>query len=356
VAWIKPRKTKEGFNYFIGDRVNGEEEWFKTPATNKTEARICLDQYRASKALKGSNPFLIVKVNFETFVNTKFLEISRSHKTEKTFSADLRHLKFVVQRWKNRLISEITGEEIAMFQADCLKKGQSKKTINNRVALLSSILRMAQKHKIISEMPEINLMKLDKLPPKGFSDEEVRLILETAKARPDQTMFNYLVIYLNTGLRLSELQFLKWDEIDWVAKQLMVNKSKSHSFRVVPINQTLENHLKKLKSIQKNKQVYLFEHNEKPFETFHFYNPFKKMLRKLGFKGNIHALRHTFASRLVRAGVSLYMVQKILGHSNISTTQRYAHLRTIDLEDAVKVLDNCGTNTEPSKVLEFKIA
>lgn len=102
----------------------------------------------------------------------------------------------------------------------------------------------------------------------------------------------------------------------------MVNKSKSHRFRAIPINADLEKHLMMLRLQAKLNQTYLFEVAEEIPQTENFYyRRFNRLLVSLNLKGNIHALRHTFASRLVQRGVTLYHVQQLLGHSTIKTTE-----------------------------------
>ncbi len=69
-------------------------------------------------------------------------------------------------------------------------------------------------------------------------------------------------------------------------------------------------------------------------------NAFNRAVRKAGIEDfTFHSLRHTFASQLVRDGVDLYVVQKLLGHSSPKMTQRYAHLREDMLKDAIKKID-----------------
>lgn len=77
-------------------------------------------------------------------------------------------------------------------------------------------------------------------------------------------------------------------------------------------------------------------------------NVFALTVDELGFNRNtqdsrqkvvFHTLRHTFASWLVKSGISLYDVQKLMGHSNISMTERYAHLAPEKLKESVKTLD-----------------
>lgn len=74
----------------------------------------------------------------------------------------------------------------------------------------------------------------------------------------------------------------------------------------------------------------------------------------IGFR--FHDLRHTFATRLVQAGVDLYKVAKLLGHKDIRMTQRYAHHYPESLRDGVEVLDRLGTKLAHSKKKELTVA
>ena len=85
----------------------------------------------------------------------------------------------------------------------------------------------------------------------------------------------------------------------------------------------------------------VFTYLNKPFTQDFVIHRFKKHVRgaKLNDRLNFHALRHTFASWLVQKGVSIYIVSKLLGHADVTTTQIYAHLQTDDLRDVVNSLD-----------------
>lgn len=200
--------------------------------------------------------------------------------------------------------------------------------------MLSTILRVAHKQRLICERPRFDLLKVDKLPPRYFSDDEIRQII--AQSRP--LVRDITLVLLHTGLRVGELRCLKWTDIDFKERQLMVRIAKSHKFRVIGINTTLIAELQRLKENSHPKQQFVFEKPDgTPYASYS--NIFQSQLRKLGMKGNVHRLRHTFASRLVQQGVSIYTVKELLGHSSVQTTQIYAHLNKEELKKAVCELD-----------------
>ena len=100
-------------------------------------------------------------------------------------------------------------------------------------------------------------------------------------------------------------------------------------------------------------QQYVFE-GQNGGQRNDFYAPFKDELNRLGINGTLHELRHTFASYLVQKGVSIFEVQKLLGHASVQTTQIYSHLDEQTLVNAVEKLNRrneIGTKSEP---IDFK--
>jgi site-specific recombinase XerD len=146
-----------------------------------------------------------------------------------------------------------------------------------------------------------------------------------------------------SGMRLSEIINLEWaNDIDLNAKLIYVkNKdaftTKSKRERVIPISKSLKKILKGIK----NKEGIVFCNKGKKFNPNYVSKAFKKCVRaaELNSKIHMHSLRHAFASNLAQRGVNLYVIQKLLGHSKITTTQIYSHLRNEDLVKAIKVLD-----------------
>jgi integrase len=144
-----------------------------------------------------------------------------------------------------------------------------------------------------------------------------------------------------SGMRLSEIVNLEWEDVDLKNKLIQVkNKdgftTKSKRERVIPISKPLK---KILKSVKSNGS-YVFSKNGEGFNPTYASRAFKKCVRALELDDKIHfhTLRHSFASALASRGVNLYVIQKLLGHSNITTTQIYSHLRTEDLVKAINEL------------------
>jgi len=154
----------------------------------------------------------------------------------------------------------------------------------------------------------------------------------------------YPIIYtfLKTGLRKSELIYLEWSDIDFQKKQIrVVNKvahpTKSYKPRYIPMDRKLE---KVLRSIKKTKNPYVFITERDTLRKNNMISKLKITARRAGIEKNvtIHMLRHTYASHLVMAGVDLTTVKALLGHGDIHTTMRYAHLAPDHLRQAANKL------------------
>ncbi|MCP4628148.1 MAG: site-specific integrase [bacterium] len=128
---------------------------------------------------------------------------------------------------------------------------------------------------------------------------------------------------INTGLRKTELLTLKWDQIR--NGQLYI-KGKGEKRREVPINDDMSDLLKDIRRREGLRSNYVFTYQGQPI-TNTVENSFKSALRRAGIENfRFHDLRHTFASWFVMRGGDLKTLQEILGHSDIATTMRYAHL------------------------------
>jgi site-specific recombinase XerD len=122
-------------------------------------------------------------------------------------------------------------------------------------------------------------------------------------------------------------------------------ETKSKKERTIALNETAYNVLAGME----RKDEYIFSRLDGKKRDKHFIcRSFKEALRKaeLGDGYSFHSLRHTFASQLVQKGISLYMVQKLLGHANIKTTEIYAYLAPEKFHGVVGVLELGGNKSQ----------
>ena len=180
--------------------------------------------------------------------------------------------------------------------------------------------------------PYLRADDLDKLLP-HIGAKDLRLLIRFA---------------FYTGMRQGELLNLTWGSVDFTQRTIRVSNSddfttKSKRERILPANSTLMEILDQIKMNSANVSAtgHVFQRNGKKINGNYLSRQFKKGVRlaALDERLHFHSLRHSFASNLIAAGVNPIHVQKLLGHSNLSTTLRYTHVQLDDLRDAVGRLD-----------------
>ena len=247
----------------------------------------------------------------------------------------------------NRLLSEITTEDIRHHQAKMLASGDWKpSTVNRYMSALRRMLTLALNDGKILRHPMKGLKFLpEEQRDHFFSDEALRKIY--ALMAPQAWREVHFAI--ETCLRASEQYGLKWANVNFDTKHLSIPLSKSNKTRRVPLSDQALHILRSLDSALESPWVFPDTIDPlKPKHPYHAGAHFKRILRKAGMPGNWHVLRHTGATRRLLAGVDLVTVSKILGHRTIQTTMRYLHLVQDHMASAINrgslVLDQTGKN------------
>lgn len=241
-------------------------------------------------------------------------------------------------------LNKIQTLHIEEYKAKKTKEGLANKTVNNHLATLSSCLHTAQDWVNLKNLPKIKKLKL---PPDNFdflSLEESEQLLAHAHGMGREI----ILMALKTGLRRGELQGLTWPDINLNNKTLTVRHSwcdikkglvapKSNKTRHIPLVYELREALlqKKLSS------GYVFpDENGQRIDGRLINQELRNACSKAGLrKITCHNLRHTFASHLVMKGAPLKAVQELMGHADIKTTMRYAHLTPSTLNAAIELLE-----------------
>lgn len=149
-------------------------------------------------------------------------------------------------------------------------------------------------------------------------------VLRESDAEPEAA--NCIRLLLLTGCRLGEIQTLKWDYIDFRAGVLRLPDSKTGA-KIVPIGQAVINVLKEIPKLKDNPYV-ITGRVEGQYLT-DIQKPWRRIRKRAGLDGlRIHDLRHSFASDALQLGQDLTMIGRLLGHTQVQTTARYAHLKT----------------------------
>jgi integrase/recombinase XerD len=179
--------------------------------------------------------------------------------------------------------------------------------------------------------------------PLFFSENEFNTMLLTMQSKDFREL---CITALLSGLRLGELLALQWNDIDFNSKVIQVKNSetfttKTRKNRIVPMSEELFRLLRDRKENIKNESTFVF-HNKKgkPLKEQTISQQFKKHVIDAGIndKLHFHSLRHSFATHLVKKGVPLFAIQKLLGHSTSKTTEIYSHLLPQQLHREVNVL------------------
>jgi integrase len=167
-------------------------------------------------------------------------------------------------------------------------------------------------------------------------DEAERIITAIGEEK-NRAAADAIMLVLLTGARRSEIAQAKWECVDWQKRTLLVPLSKSGRPRTIALSSAAIALLRSLRPAADAGCIFpspVTEHG-----SVYLYYPWDRIRRRAGLLDvRLHDLRHSFASFLANEGVSLYVVQALLGHTQPRTTQRYAHLAQQTLLDATEVV------------------
>ncbi|NFG28831.1 integrase [Clostridium botulinum] len=190
-----------------------------------------------------------------------------------------------------------------------------------------------------NEIIKIPRMKEDKSLPSVLSKEEVKRLLDATDNIKHKAL---LMLIYSAGLRANEAVTLKISDIDSANMKIFVNKGKGNKDRYTILSQitldVLRTYWKEYKP-----EEYLFpgKLQNTPLTIRAIELVVKNSLKKAGIKkkASLHTLRHSFATHLLEDGTDIFYIQKLLGHSSISTTTIYLHLRGIAYQTIKSPLD-----------------
>jgi site-specific recombinase XerD len=269
------------------------------------------------------------------------LAYSKAHK--RSYSDDVIRMEKVLSRFRGRSAESITPRELERFLAENAEANDwAPATINRYRALLSLVYRLGIESGKVKENPArlVKHRQENNARVRWLSnEEEVRLRTYIQNTCPEH--IPELDLALHTGLRLGEMYSLTWENVNTSRKVLTIPRSKNGETRHVPLNATALSALAELrKRADGTGSVVRNLDGESLAGPRYWFEPAlpKAKVRRFSW----HCLRHTFASRLVMAGVDLRTVQELMGHKTIEMTVRYSHLAPKHTLAAVERLANAA--------------
>ena len=293
-----------------------------------------------------------------TFIWESFLPFIKTYK--RSWDTDQSLLKnHIVPTFGHLYMDQLNKKHVIDFIGKHLET-HAPGSVNRVTILLRYIYNCAIRWETtgITKNPTNNIPLLEENNKKErfLSKEEAEKLLGAIQKSPNK-MLQYIVpMLILTGARKNEVINAKWEDFNFEQKVWRIPMTKSGKARYVPLSDGVEQLLSNVPVF--DDCVYVFPNPKtlKPYISFfHAWNTARKSVG-LG-DVRVHDLRHSFASFLVNAGRSLYEVQKILGHTQIKTTQRYAHLSQESLLSAANAVSNAVpiAHCLPNKIHEVQL-
>lgn len=244
------------------------------------------------------------------------------------------------------LLKDITNNDLQKLKVTMQNNGLADATINKALATVSYIFNCAKKAKVfigVNPFDDFKLLPVNNNRVRFLSLEEAKLLLNEIRKRSEQ-LYEISIFSLHMGLRAGEIFNITGEDVNIETRQITIRDPKNRSDRFA--NMTDEVY-RILKTKQLKNGEYVFQ-SKKGTKIQSVSDTYEKVVDYLGFNNGIkdaknrvvfHTLRHTFASWLVQEGVSLYVVQRLMGHKSIRMTERYSHLAPDNLLNTATIFN-----------------
>ncbi len=293
-----------------------------------------------AQVLPGAGPTL------QSFIAQQYLPFVKTYKSSwDTDESVLRN--HVIPVLGPLPMGQITVPQIARLVQIMADKGLAPGTVNKVLIFLRYAYKLALKWKVegVAHNPaaEVPNQRDGYKIERYLTPEQMRHLIACVR-RSDNPMLQYIVPFLiYTGARKREALDARWHDIDWRRKSWRIPKTKSGKVRHVPLSMGALDVLSQIRPVPTlggpRPPEFIFSNPRTGLPFVSIYYSWHTARQQAGLPDlRVHDLRHSFASFLVNAGRSLYEVQELLGHANIQTTSRYAHLSRDRLAEAVEVV------------------
>ena len=292
---------------------------------------------------KGEDPSAIRKNKKEMPTFSQFSQdylslYAKSKKKEKTYKEEVKLLNTILlKRFGNLPLDSITSRDLQQIHHEFRDRLYQANRIR---ALVHTMFNLAIQWEIVNSNPASGIVKYkEQKRDRWMSDSEIQSLCQTLDSYHNQNIADLFRLLLLTGARKNEALKATWDQFDlhkgvWTKPSHNTKQTKTEHLPLSPPALDLLHRMKD----EVGESPYLFPGK---ISGQHLKDPKKAwttITKKSGLNEvRIHDIRHTYASHLVSSGMSLSIVGKLLGHTQASTTQRYAHLADEPLRNATAI-------------------
>lgn len=319
-----------------------------------------------------SNSVVTGVSNVSTVMDRTFKEVAAEWITEQSSMlkpTSINRYKFLLERhiipeFGSMTMRQVTTEKVRKFMVVMSESGRidnggglAASTVNDMLILIKSILGYVElKYNVPIHIGKIRIMQTQKTKSRFYSAKDIHMLIAAAWDRYElnhsdlRCMGVLLCIY--TGIRISELCALRWEDIDLRRGILYINSSLQRirtedyekkttlilgapktekSTRIIPLKSNILEKLREIQPLYQQNAFLLSGKTDKAIEPRNMQYYFKQMQLNAGIEPLcFHSLRHTFASACIRSGMDVKTLSEILGHSNVNTTWSYYVHSSID--------------------------
>ena len=243
-------------------------------------------------------------------------------------------------------LDKITDSDVGTLMSRM--RGRSGKTVNNVLCVLSKLLKVAVKWKVISSMPVAieRVGEEDSREVEFYEFEQYEALVEAAE-RIDRRTLVMVLLGGDAGLRTGEMIALEQSDVDFRRNLLTIKESewkghvsstKGNKVRTVPLTERLRDALQRNRHLKSDRVLLRDDGTTVSQETLRGWLKVAQRRANLKANGAKHVLRHTFCSHLAMNGASVTDIQRLAGHRQLSTTMQYMHLSPSHMSQAINLL------------------
>lgn len=262
----------------------------------------------------------------------------RSISTILAYGNDIKQLiEFLAQK-KITQATSVAPEHIDDFKKVLFEDKYTAKSVSRKLNSIKTFFRFLKSRGVIKEDPAepVAHPKFETKPPRILTKMEYRALRDAA--RDDPRMSTIIELLLQTGMKIGELGRLELSDLS--EKEIKIRAYESHPARTVPLNQAVKKALERYLEIRpktRTKAVFVTRPG-RPFLVRNIRTAIDRYFRLTGIeRAKVNSLRHTFIAHQLASGAPVTLVQKLVGHKRLSTTEKYLDLVKPKAEETVKL-------------------